>query len=343
MSAAPRFAKVVVEEVQPRCFPGPRSPVFEDRLVQGQVVRVGSAQGDYLPVLLPLGFTGYVHKKFASAPADGIVRTTGDNVSFRYRPRASEVPALLLPKDTPLYYLSEEGDWWRVLFPDAPAFLARGEVQPFPSSNAGLRASWAELEKVRRGRWQDALASRDRAEAEAAALAASRDELAQLTQRFRDEALKPSDEQDLSSVQRALTELLAELPEGGIEHGQALVLEEEIKRQRLLARALAITSEEPVTRDRAAEILEPEVADPLARFDAVGWLRYHEAARGPDYYTLEKGGRPLFLVACSSGRYDLRMFDGVEIGIQGSKSQPEVDRIRELDVLRLEVLQLGRD
>ena len=55
-----------------------------------------------------------------------------------------------------------------------------------------------------------------------------------------------------------------------------------------------------------------------------------------------KGGKLMYVVTCSSGRYDLRMFDGVEVGIRGGKSRPSVDSVRELDVLKLEVLQLGR-
>ena len=105
-----QYARVIATETQVRCFASDRSPLYGDRLVEGQIVVVGDQEGEYRVVRLPLGATGYVHKKFATDAGDGKVEATAARVSFRYRPKSSEVPALVMSKGATLFYLGEEGD-----------------------------------------------------------------------------------------------------------------------------------------------------------------------------------------------------------------------------------------
>lgn len=336
------FARIQVHETQPRCFASTRSPAFEDRLTEGQVVKVGPAQGDFRVVVLPTGVTGYVHKKFTTEPADGKVIANAPDVSFRYRPQSSEAPAQLLPKDTELSWLGEKDDWWIVRYQGAPAYLPATDVQVFDQPNDTLEKAWAELEQTRRGDLDKAVQARVAAEAAAEAQRQHEQKLAELAKRFRDAAAVPIEKQDFSAIETDLTAFTGELAQDDPVRPQAEALAKEIERQRLLARAIAVVQEDPPTVDRAAEILEPKVVDPLSRFDAVGWLRYETPLGGVPHFVLEKGGQTLFELDCSSGRYDLRVFDGVEVGVNGAKSRPTSDAIRSLDVLRLEVLQLPR-
>jgi len=339
---AVRYAQVS-SEVQLRCFASERSPLYEDVLTEGQVVQVGAKEGDFHRVIVPLGATGYVHKKFVSEPDHGVIKTTGDNVSFRYRPKSSEVPAMMLTKNAELRYLADEGDWWQVCFAGAPAYLAASDLQVFDQPTPTLVASFEEFDQQRRATWQAAVAERDEAIAAVAAADANGEKLNELATKFGVIAAMPPEQQDFDPLEAELVALQAGLVEGSTNATAAAALQADIDRQRLVARAKTLVVAEPPVVNEASAILRPVVADPLEQtFDAVGWLRYETPLRDPDRVVLHKGGHVLYVVNCASGRYDLRMFDGVEVGIKGAKSMPLGDRMRELDVLKMVVLRLPR-
>lgn len=335
-----RYARVLVEETTPRCFAGPRSPSFPDRLVAGQIVRVGEARDGFLRVFLPDGVTGYVHRKFTTEPQDGKIRTTGTNVSFRYRPRSGEPPAVLLRKGTELVYLGEQGDWWKVRCRDAEAWLPAAEVQVLDGANSTAEAAYTTLARTRRAQASEAAAKREAALAEQRRLAEARARLAELAERLRREAAKDPDEQDLETLEKELATLTRGLPEDSPLAAQAKLLAGEIRRQRWLVEALAAVREKPETKDVARDLVPERTPDRLARFQAIGWLRQKSLA-GRRRYVLEKGGRILLEVTCESGRYDLSWFEDLEVGVIGAKRSGDPDRIRSLDVERLEVL--GKD
>ena len=56
----------VLAEVQPRCFASNRSPVYEDKLQPGQIVRVGKQVGGFRAISLPLGVTGIPELKVST-------------------------------------------------------------------------------------------------------------------------------------------------------------------------------------------------------------------------------------------------------------------------------------
>ncbi|GAB4155905.1 MAG: hypothetical protein Fur0037_24260 [Planctomycetota bacterium] len=74
---------------------------------------------------------------------------------------------------------------------------------------------------------------------------------------------------------------------------------------------------------------------------AVGWLRWERGLAGPGRYVVEKGGRDLFVVTCSSDRYDLSLFVNREVALIGPRRRPDADALRLLDVEKLEVLSLA--
>jgi hypothetical protein len=335
--AALRLARIVPAEVSPRCFASERSPVFSDRLTNGQVVRVGEAVGGFVPVVVPMGVTGYVHEKYCTPPEQGVVRTTGARVSFRYRPQSSEAPVQLVAKDTELFFLASEADWLKVRHPGAPAYLAEADVQIVSEPDATLEASLREHELQRRAAWQEAAAKR---EAEIAETKARQERMAALDaieQRLAAEAGKPAEQRQFDPVRGDLTALAATLPKDSEEAARAALLVGKLDEQELLVRAIKAVAEEPRRAD-PVPIGTPPVADALSRFDAIGWVRYRRAFDGREEVTLEKGGRVLHVLQCSSGRYDLRLFDGAEIGVVGPRERRVAESVRVLDALKIEVL-----
>lgn len=334
----PIHARIAGKEVHPRCFASAVSPVYSDVLAEGQVVQVGESKDGFRTLTLPMGVTGFVHKKFATEPVDGIVTATGSNVSFRYRPQTSEVPAALLSKGAQLTFLAEDAEWWTVRSETVTGYVAESEVTVEPATPE-VEQAWADFVAARRAEWDAAVQARGAAMAAAAELEKQRTELDGLYAVFRAEAARPVEEQNFAPVTEGLDRLTPLFAEGSPERARADDLRKEVERQALLARALRAVAEEPPTRNLAADILPEEVRDPMARFDGVGWLTREQPLGRPERFTLTKGGKLLFVVTCSSGRYDLALFDGAEIGIKGAKSSPSPDSVRELDVMRIEVLR----
>ena len=112
--------------------------------------------------------------------------------------------------------------------------------------------------------------------------------------------------------------------------------------RQLVAEATQVILEEPVLDPNLSSIVREPVVDPLARFDSVGWLRFRASASGLDRFVVEKGGQTLFWLTCSSGRYDMELFDGVEVGLIGGKDRPNRESMRVVDVEKIEVLGLAR-
>ncbi len=114
---------------------------------------------------------------------------------------------------------------------------------------------------------------------------------------------------------------------------------EEISRLKSDA-ALQETQRQKLLTDAQAQLEEASLAqDPLwGRFQARGWLRQDEEVPGRFY--VQWAGRTASEVTCGSGRYDLALFAGAEIGVQGAmtRSAGSVDRPMRIDATRIEVL-----
>lgn len=338
----PQYARVIAKETQLRCFASVRSPLYVDRLTEGQVIVVGEEVGGYRQVMMPLGATGYVHKRFADELESGMVVATAPKVSFRYRPRTSEAPAEVLTKGAELYYLGEDGDWWRVLNPAVQAFLPTGDLQMIDQATDTVTLSYAELEKSRRKMWNTAANGREAVRAAAAELAIHREQLDALAHDLQAMAAQPLPSQDYGDLKARVAALVTSMAEESAEHERAVVLQNAVDRQHLVAEGLSVIATETPTHDVAAVVLQPDDADPLARFDASGWLHARALPGDATAYSLKKGGKTLMVVTCEGGRYDLDLFVGSEIGIQGVKSRPHPESLRMIEALKLEVLKAGR-
>jgi hypothetical protein len=341
-AAAGGFARVQVAETKVRCFASERSPVFEERLVEGQFVQVGDVAHGHREVRLPQGMTGWVHKKFVTAPEQGMVTTHGTNVAFRYRPQAGEAPVLLLKKDALLFCLGEQGEWWKVRSPDVTGYLPETELQVFQTANPTIAAGWRDLEQNRQQAWTNATAAIAQQAEAAAQLQRHAAKVTELQQALRAELAKPAASQDLAPIERALAALLPELPDGAAERTRATELQAQLARQQVLVAAARTVSEPPKEDEKAKDIVPARPEDPLGRFDATGWLRHRASAAGIERFRLEKGGQLLCYLDCSSGRYDLALFQGCEVGITGSRDRPHAQGVRVIDVQKIEVIGLDR-
>ena len=339
----PKLAKIISEGSAVRCFASNLSPVYEDRLAKGTVVSVGAAVGEYRRVLLPLGVIGYVSTRFASAPVKGLCHTTRPSVSFRYRPTTPnriEAPVLSLDEGTALRCLGRRGDWWRVRLVTESAYLPIKEIQVFETPNETLQKSYQQLLRTHRGEWRDATAAHEKKLAEAVLRKKQMDQLEALRLAFEQEKNKKLAEQNLSPVRDGLQKIIAALPKDAPLLAAAEYLGKAIAGQQVLIDAeVLLNPREPAPTPPKVKIAKTP-ADRLGSLHAIGWLSYRPRDPGPTRYRLEKGGRVVSYLYCNNLRYDLPLFAGVEIGVQGIRR--EDGGITYLDVQRIEVLGHAR-
>ncbi len=339
----PVLGTVLVEAAKVRCFAGDLSPSFEDTLPKGAVVGAGRTEGAFRQVILPLGPVGYVSKKFTTAPQDGVVKAQG-RVSFRYRPKTNEAPTANLADGAELQVIGEHEDWWRVRSASVEAWLPQAELQVFDAPTETMQLAYAELARVQRD--EGAAWLRKIAEAEAAAKLAAEQatKLGELQQSLRqiqpDPVTGAVPAAAFESIEQELAALAAALAADSPLRAGVQALQQSITDRKWVAEATAARDATPKPATDVPEV-KPEVRDPMERFDAVGWLRYHSQLGRPGYYTIQKGGQVLYHVTCQSQRYDLALFLDKEVGLIGPRRRPGSDSLRVLDIDRVEVLGTG--
>jgi len=158
------------------------------------------------------------------------------------------------------------------------------------------------------------------------------------------ETAKSAGSAEWKSVRAQFERYIAANPTGAHTSTAQLRLEqisyhEEIARLKSDA-ALQESQRQKLLTDAQAQLEEASLAqDPLwGRFQARGWLRQDEEVPGRFY--VQWAGRTASEVTCASGRYDLAMFAGAEIGVQGAmtRSAGSVDRPMRIDATRIEIL-----
>ncbi|MEZ5966005.1 MAG: hypothetical protein R3F56_19370 [Planctomycetota bacterium] len=336
---APRYARVEVDQQPVRCFAHENSPLYVDRLAQGDVVQIGEESHGFVQVALPLGVTGYVHKKFATEPDDaGFVRTSGKRVSFRYRPRSTEAPADALDDGVALHYMGDENDWYIVRNPRTLGYVPASALATLEAPAAA--AGWTKFETARREEWTSRNAERVQARQHAARVAEKRGELDTLIAQFASEAGKPWEQQQrgtYETLEAAVGKMKSAFDAGSSENLKVATLSQEIRKQILVLDAQAVAKEKLPPPRIDNPVVKPPVEDPLAAFDLVGWIRVVRSALPNRNVRLVRGGRVLGYLTCSNDRYDLAMFEGVEVGVVGPK-EAAADGTWILDVQRLDVL-----
>jgi SH3-like domain-containing protein len=324
-----------------RCFGTEQSPVYGEVLERGTVVEPVEELGEFTRIRLPEGPIGFVHSDFATEPdLDGMVRSKGSKVSFRYRPRSDEAPVLRLEQDTRLAIVGRAEDrdeWWRVRCVDAPIWVKTSDLQPIEDYTAASEA-WRELGRKMQAetrQWAKEKAMREAAEA---AAEARREQFEALRQRVVDEAKKAYEQQDFRELLAELDAYSDGLAADAPEREAVGHLREEVQHMDDRRRAaLFVKTAEPPAAERV-EVREQTPRDPLREFDAVGWVVVRKKLGGPVQVSLEKGGSVRFYLESTSGRYDLTQFEGLEIAVAGPTHRPHLQSVRTLDVERIEVV-----
>ncbi|MDP6954948.1 MAG: SH3 domain-containing protein, partial [Planctomycetota bacterium] len=119
-----------------------------------------------------------------------------------------------------------------------------------------------------------------------------------------------------------------------------------IDAQKEVARLKLDLLEEHERRMAEAEALRDEMRrkslarDPLwGRFRTRGWLERTQNAVGENLWRLIWGGTAVAEVTCSSGRYDLALFAGFEVGVMGATLSPATPSSpARIDVTGIEVI-----
>ncbi|MHC5066639.1 MAG: SH3 domain-containing protein [Planctomycetota bacterium] len=334
------YAQATEDDLELLCFPTELSPAFDDKLSRGEVVKVGEIDGDYRQVILPLGVVGYVHRKFVSQLDGGKLISTANKLAFRRRAVSGEAPVEFVAKGTEFLPLSEEGEWWRVRYPEGTAWLPKDKLQVFGEDEeiATLEAAYADMGKRHREEVDAAVAAVHQRLVEAAAKVAREKKLSELRTGFSAELSKPRDERDYETMKLELDQILSEIDEEDIMFVEASSLKASIEKDEFF-RGVEEVIEEPEVKADVPTIVTPKISDPMRRFDATGWVHYDSGGlRGEPSLRLEKAGQLIIMLTCSSQRYNLRIFDGMEVGLNGQSYRADELAFRSMDVEKLEVL-----
>lgn len=332
--AAAKFVKVIVDGAKLQCWPSQvaEPPVYEDVLAKDQVVAVGAQEGGFRAVELPLGPVGYVNKRFTAVGEDGVVKTKGNKVAFRYRPKATEAPVAQLADGVQLAVVGESEEWWRVRLQGQPAWLPESALAPCGLDDAAAAAAVAAQGEAQRSevqaRFDRIAALKRRAEQDRADEAAIR----VVEASFAKELQKPTIEQQFEPLEQALEQLEAKFDEQSAGRTAAAALRQRLGAQKLVVDATRLLDKKPVPPPTPAQPV-----DELARLEAIGWLRYESSLTGPGTYYLERGNVKQYVVTCNSRRYELALFVNREIGVNGSTKRPSAG-LPTLDIDRIEVL-----
>lgn len=340
----------------------------------GTLLAVYGEQAGWISVEPPQGLTVWVFGRFVRATAQsGIGEITGDGVRMRPKPSATV-------DSFPLEQQLHEGDRVRVLAraepskplvddwvqivspPGVRGWIRATETAPI-ESGLDTRSAWMDAVKkstagvalfdLKSGAGVAAGASTAPVGATSATGAtgaapvkpdAAPAQGAWETAELAYETAKTSNSADWKSVRGQFERYIAANPSGAHTSTAQLRLEqisyhEEIARLRSDA-ALQDTQRQKMLTDAQAQLEEASLAqDPLwGRFQARGWLRQDEEVPGRFY--VQWAGRTASEVTCGSGRYDLNLFVGAEIGVQGAmtRSAGSVDRPMRIDATRIEIL-----
>jgi hypothetical protein len=337
------------------------------------VLAVHGERNDWLDVEAPGGFKVWVFGELL-APGDepGTVRVQGNDVRMRPRP-SSDVDSYALAqklgrgqKLTVIQRNDETlplaSDWVQVWSPPGARAWVRASDTVALEAGASGTALWAAAvteslaERKPAADVTEAAATKDEGAAPAAAGAASGDAqaaLASADKLFLSEKAKEDGgvAPDYGAVRDAYQAVLDMEPKAAIAERAAARLSE----VELRAEAFRLRHEMEIERERrradaeAARVRMQEAGDRdpfYGRFDARGWLekRVEPGAIEPQW-VLHWSGEDAAEVMCISGRYDLAVFEGFEVGVNGRLLRGPIEasagrpmKPAQFDLQRLEVL-----
>jgi len=335
----------------------------------GMVLAVHGERSGWLEVEVPGGFRVWVFGEYVRPAAEaGVLQITGDNVRMRPLPSSG-------PESLPLRQLLAKGDRVRLIQrhdaslelredwvqvwspPGARAWVRASETVPLPAGADGPKlwaaASVGALQRppqaTSKGQAVPAAAPATKATAEARQVT---DLMQTADARLRaerevDEAGGTPDYAGAIAAYEAVLKVsdggpTADVARGRIRlaqsYAEAHALREELENEKAALDSALAKREEERTAARERDVYE-------GRFASRGWLESAPVLGGDPVWVLRWSGDRVAEVVCTSGRYDLSLFAGFEIGIDGDvlrgpllAADQSVARPQQVDVRRIEVL-----
>jgi len=333
----------------------------------GQILQVvGQKRAAFLPVIAPGGYPVWIFGRNLKATDEaGVLEVTANAVNQRPMPSSEIVSYPLnqrlhggdrvrvigradekkpLEDDWVQVWSSADSVGWILIEECAPVKADGQELWAEAMASFGGRAAVAKPEEPKVAADETTVP----APSEKSALAAGRAALDEADGQLAAERQKPAP--NFSGVRATYEKVLAAklAPEldaraksslelvTALEEASALLSDLEAQKQRRIEGILE-------RQKRLWE--ESRQRDPLSgRFDARGVLVRQSRAGEPARYVLRWGPDLVCEVRCFSGRYDLDLFAGYELGMMGALSYTETDGLLEdrpvLEVGRIEVLSL---
>ena len=355
-----RYARISVDGARVRNLADDKGIVVAE-LSEGDLVCVHAEhEAGWLLVEVPGGYAVWVYGRYLQPTGEGdLYEVTSNAVNIRPRP-SSEVTNFPLPQRLHagdrvrlIGQADEEKPlaetWARVWSPPGVRAWLRGSTtEPLEGSEDGP-ALWAAALTASAG---TAPAPRARATEAGAPIAPSNAELAAnesrealATARALLETERVKESPNFGRVRTAFEAILADAPSTAI----AIEARADLDRVVALEEAALLRAELELERQRRAEavLLERErvhasarAKDPLGGvFLSRGVLLRRDGVDGLPRYVLRFGRENRSELICTSGRYDLEMFDGFEVGVQGSElAATGTNDLAVIEVLRLEVI-----
>jgi hypothetical protein len=334
-------------------------------LAPASLVAVYQDHGEWLEAEVPGGFEVWVFGQYVKASSEaGVLEITGNGVQQRPIPSSGNesyplTPSLVRGERVRLITRHDASkplaeDWVKVYSPPGVrAFVAKSETEPLPQGTDGA-ALWAQAAMDAKKKLPAATGAIGAGTAVTAGASTTGSQSAidllhqadQMLARERTQA-KP----DYEAVRAAYTDVLkvtkdgatADLARRGLAEVdariEALRIQNELEQERLrrdteLARRQDALNKANQTQDVYA-----------GRFDSRGWIEKRAVPGAAPTYVVRWGGDQVAALVCNSGRYDLAVFAGYEVGVNGrelkaalSGDSTHPSQPRLLDVARIEVL-----
>ena len=351
--AVQRYVQAGNQGAKIRNIPDPNGMLVVDAPA-GEPLAVYEEKAGYLHVSAPGGYRVWVHGSLLSESGrPGWLELTGNQVNMRPEPRSqNSFPIGQLHKGDRVRMIGRadetkpmKDDWIEVWSPSTTqAWVATSETSALPagSDGAALFGSAATLAAQNRGgsvtsgtgtsgTGASTAGTAAAATATAAGSSSKTDVFAALaTAQALLRAAVDTNAVDFSGVRAAYAEVYLLKPD----QNTTRIIERDLEQVKLHEDLIATRNE--LTQQRSA--IEAENArqaalrreadlrkDPLwGRFESRGWLS-SETVKGETRYIVSYAGDRSQIIECSSGRYDLALFVGFEVGVEGLLSGVNAD------------------
>ncbi len=340
----------------------------------GQVLAVFSETPDFLEVEAPSGLQVWVWGQYLRPTnVENVLELTGDRVLMRPAPNGNAdnfpLPSFLYTGER-VWSIerADEGkslseDWVRVWSPAGKhAYVAKASTRALASNEDGrglwnaqraaaLDARLPQRQAAKSAPVENKIDQRAREQAEARQIEETRRESVRRADEAW-EAAKASGKPDFAVARAGYEAVIASGSEGYFaDLSRARLKEIEIYEELHRARDEASTAREHELARQAELQRQLEEArraknDPLwGRYQSRGWVERLQRRGEPDAFVIQWAGETQSELVCSSGRYDLSLYEGFEVGVVGGASRAPIaasassrPRPIQFDVLRLEVI-----